>query len=643
MSYHVLLSILLLGVSFLGRISEKDPMTLQSPDSTLKVTVWKGQTGYKFKAGYSGFEFLKEAELGMKIKEMPDIFSSASRVKGPFFQKRTFNVTGVHDSAHVSWNDYTVEFNNGEAIEFRLFDHAVAYRYRIDADTQTFRDMGERSSWMLPDSTKVWYFERNNDWKLKSYAGEWVSTDISHLNTVSSMGPVQGKPLVFEFQNGKKGFLSEAALYDYSGLRFKALDQNKVKADFTEGKKGFKVTGPLKTPWRVAYIADDLNTIVNQDVLLALNPAPDPELFQDNEWIKPGRSVWRFWSNDTGNPQQEMKMVVDASDLGFEYILIDEGWEDWPNKWDQLHRMVSYADRKKVGVWVWKHSGQLNFPEHQYRVLRDFLDSVKVAGVSGIKVDFMNGETKSLIDFDIAVLREAAKRKLMVDFHGCQAPSGEMRTYPNELTREGIRGMELNTMSEGPITASHNAALPFTRFVVGHADYTPLVFSSPGSTSWAHQLATLVVFTSPLQVIAENPNTLLDNPALKEALPFLRVVPTVWDQTRVLPGSEIGELAAFARKSGKNWFVGILNGGREKTYTLDLSTLGIRNNRAVLYHDTSHKISNPISRKSYQKSQLYARKIIPFKTDTVNISNRKLTVNLAKHGGAVLWIKENHY
>jgi alpha-glucosidase len=36
----------------------------------------------------------------------------------------------------------------------------------------------------------------------------------------------------------------------------------------------------------------------------------------------------------------------------------------------------------------------------------------------------------------------------------------------------------------------------------------------------------------------------------------------VWDETIVLPQSDIGELAAFARRSGRNWFVGVLNGPR---------------------------------------------------------------------------------
>jgi len=119
-------------------------------------------------------------------------------------------------------------------------------------------------------------------------------------------------------------------------------------------------------------------------------------------------------------------------------------------------------------------------------------------------------------------LKECALRSLMVNFHGCQSPSGESYTYPNEITREGIRGLELNKMSEGPITSYHNALLPFTRLAVGHGDYTPLSFVNPGNTTFAHQLATMVAFNSPLQVVAEDPEILLHNSLVTPALDFIK-------------------------------------------------------------------------------------------------------------------------
>ena len=52
---------------------------------------------------------------------------------------------------------------------------------------------------------------------------------------------------------------------------------------------------------------------------------------------------------------------------------------------------------------------------------------------------------------------------------GANKPTGESRTWPNELIREAVRGMEASRLQT---RAVHNAILPFTRFLAGHADYT---------------------------------------------------------------------------------------------------------------------------------------------------------------------------
>jgi alpha-glucosidase len=147
------------------------------------------------------------------------------------------------------------------------------------------------------------------------------------------------------------------------------------------------------------------------------------------------------------------------------------------------------------------------------------------------------------------------------------------------MTREGVRGLEYRRT---PAWAEHNATLPFTRFLAGHADYTPLVFGERRKdTTWAHQIATLVVFTSPVMVYGANPKSVLENPARD----LIRTIPSVWDETRVLPASAVGELAAFARRSGEQWFLGVLNGPSARSVELDLGFLGEGTYRALLARD----------------------------------------------------------
>ena len=182
--------------------------------------------------------------------------------------------------------------------------------------------------------------------------------------------------------------------------------------------------------------------------------------------------------------------------------------------------------QRHVGIWLWKDSRAL---ADRGRSSARSSTSAATLGVVGAKIDFFDHEAKEMIDRYQSILRESAERHIMVNFHGANKPAGEARTWPHELTREGVYGLEHR---QAPEWARHNTTLPFTRFLAGAADYTPVVFGERRKeTSWAHQIATAVVFTSPLLVFGGHPQSLLDNPAVE----MIKSLPSVWDETIVLP------------------------------------------------------------------------------------------------------------
>ena len=460
---------------------------------------------------------------------------------------------------------------------------------------------------------------------------------------MSPPGPIQGTPIVFVLPDGK-GYaaITKAATYNYSGMRLKATGDRTLVANFTEGQAGFDVEGAITTPWRVTMLSDDLDELVNTDLIKNLNPAPDSELFADTSYIKPGRTAWSWETLSLGTPDTQRTFIDLAAKMKFEYSTIDDGWKDWKDPWETVEQLCEYARSKQIGVWLWVHSKDILDPTNDYQQMRDYFERVAAIGAVGLKIDFMNGETKALVDFEIAVLRNAAAQRLMINFHGCHASTGEERTYPNEMTREGIRGIEVNKMKEGPLPASHNAALPFTRFIVGHADYTPVLFSNPGPTTWAHQVATLVTYTSALQTYAEHPDTMMDMPGLKEAFPVLQSIPSIWDETRVLPGSAIGKLTVMARRRGNEWFIGILNGRQEvQDYALDLSFLSSDSYEAETIQDDLE--ADPVSLVGLNaKADLHQyTTTIPCEVVKATVTGgQKIPVRLAPGGGFVMRILE---
>lgn len=569
---------LLLLVFFEINVSiAKERYSMHSPDRVVNATLYAENGNLKYYVQAEKTRLIEPSILGINIDDHI-LGKAVSDIK--FVSKTTISekypLRGKRLEAWNKCTKYIFDITEGTlkySIEFKLFDDGCAFRYLLKTEKKSSLVRGELTTFTLTPKTRVWYFERNSVWKLRSYAGLWQRTAIDSLPNISSQGPIQGKPLIVELPDGGYVMFSEAGLYNYSGMRFKATGKRRLEVNFTEEADGFTVNGDVITPWRVIGYAKDLNALVNTDIITNLNPAPDDKLYAETAYIKPGRAVWSWLTQhkekDYMLPNSEKKFIDSAQKLGFEFTLIDEGWESkWADKWIQLQDLCRYGADRNVGVWIWKHSRDIRNPS-----VRDaFLDSVKAAGAVGVKTDFMNSESKELIDFEIGFLKACAARKLMVNFHGCHTSTGESRTYPNELTREGVRGLELNIMNE-PIPASHNAALPFTRFVTGHGDYTPGLFSNKGNTTYAHQLAMFYLLESSFQCLADNPEY-LSEPKLEGAVKMLKTFPVTWDETIVLPGSKIGVLAAMARRKGDVWYVAVINGTNAKyQYHLALSFL----------------------------------------------------------------------
>ena len=336
------------------------------------------------------------------------------------------------------------------------------------------------------------------------------------------------------------------------------------------------LAGTITTPWRVVMTGGDLNTLVNNDIISSVSPPPDTKLFPaglNTAWVRPGRAVWKYLDGGENTLEGMKEFSRLAGQLGFEYNVVEGFWQQWTEA--QTRELVDYSREHKVGIWVWKHSRALRTSDDRLK----FFKLCNELGIVGAKIDFFDHEAKEIIDLYQTLLREAAEHELMLEFHGANKPAGELRTWPNEMTREAIRGLEYrNTQTR----AVHNTTLPFTRMLAGHADYSVMHFGERRrETSWAHQIASAAILTSPVLIYAAHPKNILENPAAE----LIRSIPSVWDETIALPHCEIGEIAAFARRKGSTWFLAIMNGPVGKSLQLPLSFLGRGQYQGMLVRD----------------------------------------------------------
>jgi alpha-glucosidase len=283
--------------------------------------------------------------------------------------------------------------------------------------------------------------------------------------------------------------------------------------------------------------------------------------------------VWRYVDGGPIGVEGMKAFSRMAGQLAFEHHVIEGVWRKWTP--EERRDVVEYSRQQGVGVWFWQHTNQLRTSEAR----EEFFKMLSDLGVVGAKLDFLDHEAKEVIDLYEALLRKAAEHRVLIVFHGSNKPTGRERTWPNELVRESVRGMESSGMRE---RAAHQTILPFTRYLAGPADYTTMIFSERRrDSSVAHQIASLAVFASPLLTIAANPESILASPAAD----VIKSVPSTWDETRVLAGSEIGELVLFARRQGEVWFLAVMNGPEARAVRVPLSFLPAGRYQATLVRD----------------------------------------------------------
>lgn len=596
---------------------------LYSPDKTVYAECISTQSGTILKFSITNIVFY--ANVGITINGKLHVFNNPEvKLRSRNSEMVIYGLKSKKDPVEL---------------EVALLNNALAYRY-ISKKRKDCTVTSENSSFTLAEGAKVWYFERNNNYKLKSYAGLWQSCQLTEFPTISGKNAIQGAPLLFQYPDNKIAVVTEVNLQSYSGARWDCSTLNTVKVNFTEGERGFAVNSALCSPWRVLFVANTLSELVNQNVIRQLSPESNHKLYADTSYIIPGKCVWRWFSKGTGTPEQEREFVDYAAQLRFKYTMVDEGWEQWKDYWSELKKLTTYGKSNNIGVFLWKHSHTISDPKNDFLQMRTWLDSVKLAGVSGVKVDFMDSESKNWIDFDIRLLKECAKRRLLVNFHGCQKPTGEQFIFPNEITREGIRGLELNKHPEGVIPAFHNALLPFTRFVLGQGDYTPMSFTNPGNTTLAHQLATFIAFNSRLQVMAEDPEIILNNPIVNSCIDLIKAIPVTWDETIVLPQTDLGELAVVARRKGESWFIYALNGTEEaKEFSLNLTNIiSAKMNKTTLFTDNQNVPKVLVEGKNHRIGPLKQGFVTPFQKIEKPFSFSE-KISMAPCGGAVIWIQ----
>ncbi|MEE6280721.1 glycoside hydrolase family 97 catalytic domain-containing protein [Georgenia sunbinii] len=541
----------------------QESWTVVSPGGDVVVTVDLDDAGaLSYHTDRNGEQVLASSPLGVTLTDADlstglELVGREDTVVNETYELLTGKASTSRD--HATESTLTFAGADGEELELvvRAYDDAAAYRYVLPGEGAA-ELTGEASEFRVPEGATGWF----QSWR-NNYEGFYDELAVSDV----AAGREFGFPILVEQASGGWMMLSEAAVDDSFAVS-RATAAGDGRFVLTLPEDSVSSTLPWQTPWRLAMFGDDVADVVESTRIFDLNP---PSQIEDTSWIKPGRVAWSWWSN-AGSPRDEARQreFVDfAAELGWEYVLVDEGWSaEW------VPRLVEYAAERDVEILLWSHWTGLDT-----EVELEKLALWKSWGVAGVKIDFMDADTQERMGFYQDVLAETAEQELLLNYHGSTAQQGWSRTWPHLMTMEGVWGAE---QYWGSWPASHNVDLVFTRNVTGSMDYTPVVFSTGNrQTTLAHELATGIVFESALQHLADSPESYREHAA---ALPLLSALPTTWDETELV-GGHPGEYAAVARRSGEDWYLGVISGTDAMRGEVALDMLGEGPYVADVYRD----------------------------------------------------------
>ncbi|NGP86776.1 glycoside hydrolase family 97 protein [Fodinibius halophilus] len=606
-----------------------------------------------------GFEFKNQAAL----KEGIQIKNTAHNTVDNSWKP----VWGEQETIRNHYKELLVELQEQKEphrrfnIRFRLFDDGLGFRYEFpeqEALADSVHIMNEHTEFTLTNDHTAWWIPADYDSYEYNYKQSLVSEiDASEFKSENERVDRQidnfkavNTPVTLKTDNGIYLSLHEADLTDYAGMTLGIADGLTLKSELVPWADGTKVKteAPFHSPWRTVQIATTAGDLAESSMILNLNA---PNKLQDTDWITPlkytgvwwelhiGKTSWNYsdQAEDSfgqqggtahGATTENVKKYIDFNDrVNIKGLLVEgwnTGWEYWgtdslgffdfttPYPDFDLQKVATYARKNDIAL-IGHHETSGQAAHYETRLDTAFqlyqkhgIHHIKTGYAGGIipKGEYHHGQW--MVQHYRKVVETAAKYQIGINAHEPIKATGIRRTYPNMMTREGVRGMEYNAWSDG-MPPEHTTILPFTRVLGGPVDYTPGIFDitfdqfrdkEQVHSTLANQLALYVILYSPMQMAADLPeNYTTEGGEIHPMFQFIQDVPVNWSES-ITPMAAIGDYVVTARKQKDtaNWYLGAVTDEQERTINISLDFLQKgKSYNATIYRDgkKAHWQSNP--------------------------------------------------
>ena len=586
------------------------PVVITSPNGQLevKLNTEKGKFGWTVSRG--GRLIYTESNISLTLgSQVLGGSAAAKNVKQKTMSQTIKPVVPLkYSTIQDNYTEATIDFGKYQVL-LRVMDNAVAHRFvtsfkgEVEVKDEQFTIApveGFTAHYQPCGSFNTAYEDPYQhkgiaDW-CKDGGMATVPALLSGYNDVQLLvgeSDVDDYPRMFLKTNGggiAPTFPPSPLEWEPRGDRSERITKEADYIARTQGTRSF--------PWRFVIITDSKG-LIEQTVPIQLARR---SALTDVSWIKPGKFAWEWWNGAAPyGPDVDFKAGCNyetycyfadfAAKYGIEYILLDEGWakstrDPFHGNDDlRLPELIQYCNGKGVKIVLW-------LPWlTAYNNLDQLFKTYAEWGIPAVKIDFMDHADQWMVNFYKRVTAEAAKYHILVDWHGAFSPAGLEHEYPNLISYEGVRGLEMM----GGCRPENTTYIPFIRNAVGGADFTPggmfnlqpelYLSHRPNSGAMgtrAFQMALYVVLESGVQMLADNPTRYYQN---DDCTRYIASVPTTWDETRAL-AADAGKYVIVAKRKGQKWFVGgICNGDEERTFHLPLDFLGEGEHHLTAFKD----------------------------------------------------------
>jgi len=588
----------------------RESYTVASPNERLAVVVSLDQDGVpRYAVTLDAAEVVEPSLLGLWFQSRIDLVTGF-RVTGverrsvdttweqPWGERRL--VTDRHNELLIRLSARTPDRRLD--LRFRVFDDGVGFRYEVPEQDaySAVRLVGERTEFRVSRDARA--FSQPADDDLRDGLS-YAESPVGVLDLVST-------PLTLRLESGVHLAIHEAALVDYPASILEFDVDSIFRTHLRPSSEGYRaaLTVPFVTPWRTVQVADNAVGLVNSSLILNLN---EPGVLEDTSWIEPGKYVGAAWpvqrGDGLGPTTAETRRYIDfAAAHGFDGVLVDgrnrggDGdradeprfscIEPYPDL--DLHAVAAYARERGVRLIGHRETGG-DASARESRMDESFA-SCEALGVRHLEInhagkantlqrEMANRETRLerhdgqfAVNHYQRVVEAAARHRIAIGTDEPVKDTGLRRTWPNWLTRNGLRGKAFDARGEIPAPAGYEAMLAFTRMLAGPMDYSPGIFDLDAEprrvrSTLAKQLALYVVLYSPVQGLADRPENYSERP---RAFRFIVDVPTDWEESIALAGA-VGEYIVMARKErdADDWYLGAVTDTHARRLSVPLDFL----------------------------------------------------------------------